>query len=149
MGGQELDGEEGDTNGFSVHLTGKGHMVTIGAPQYKWKLDKDHAFFNAAVEPLHSSDYEPEAEAEDDEDEDDEDDEPMPTGNASRSRVRRTSPKAMPAPPSNDQRTLATAGYACWARSTANSWATLCRQITRTDSAASCASSGISRMALD
>merc|ERR1712194_629645 len=97
-----------------------GHMVTIGAPQYKWKLDKDHAFFNAAVEPLHSSDYEPEAEAEDDEDEDDEDDElcspPMPTGNASRSRVRRTSPKAMPAPPSNDQRTLATAGYACWAR---------------------------------
>jgi hypothetical protein len=87
MKGQELDGEEGDTNGFSVHLTGKGHMVTIGAPQYKWKLDKDHAFFNAAVEPLHSSDYEPEAEAEDDEDEDDEDDEPMLTANAHRKRV--------------------------------------------------------------
>ena len=83
--GQELDGEEGDTNGFSVHLTGKGHMITIGAPQFKWKLDKDHAFFNAAVEPLHSADYEPE-EA-DDEDEDDEDDEPMLTANAHRKRV--------------------------------------------------------------
>jgi hypothetical protein len=87
MKGQELDGEEGDTNGFSVHLTGKGHMVTIGAPQYKWKLDKDHAFFNAAVEPLHSSDYEPEAEDDEDEDEDDEDDEPMLTANAHRKRV--------------------------------------------------------------
>jgi len=85
--GQELDGEEGDTNGFSVHLTGKGHMVTIGAPQYKWKLDKDHAFFNAAVEPLHSNDYEPEDEDEDEEDRDDEDDEPMLTANAHRKRV--------------------------------------------------------------
>merc|ERR1711865_1050470 len=27
--GQELDGEEGDTNGFSVHLTGKGHMIAL------------------------------------------------------------------------------------------------------------------------
>lgn len=49
--GQMLDGEEGDTNGFSVHLSGKGHFITIGAPQYKWKQDKDHMFFNAAVEP--------------------------------------------------------------------------------------------------
>jgi len=86
--GQELDGEEGDTNGFSVHLTGKGHMITIGAPQFKWKLDKDHAFFNAAVEPLHSADYEPEeADDEDEDDEDDEDAEPMLTANAHRKRV--------------------------------------------------------------
>ena len=95
MKGQELDGEEGDTNGFSVHLTGKGHMITIGAPQYKWKLDKDHAFFNAAVEPLHSADYEPTEDDEVDEDEDDEGDEgedeedaePMLTANAHRKRV--------------------------------------------------------------
>jgi len=100
--GQELDGEEGDTNGFSVHLTGKGHMITIGAPQYKWKLDKDHLFFNAAVEPLHTDGYghedeegeagdEDEEEEEEDEDEEDEDVEdaaaPMLRANAHRKRV--------------------------------------------------------------
>jgi hypothetical protein len=100
--GQELDGEEGDTNGFSVHLTGKGHMITIGAPQYKWKLDKDHLFFNAAVEPLHTDGYghedeegeagdEDEEEEEEEEDEEDEDVEdaaaPMLRANAHRKRV--------------------------------------------------------------
>ena len=100
--GQELDGEEGDTNGFSVHLTGKGHMITIGAPQYKWKLDKDHLFFNAAVEPLHTDGYghedeegeagdEEEEEEDEDEDEEDEDVEdaaaPMLRANAHRKRV--------------------------------------------------------------
>ena len=98
--GQELDGEEGDTNGFSVHLTGKGHMITIGAPQYKWKLDKDHLFFNAAVEPLHTDGYGHEDEEgdagdedEEDEDEDEEDEDvedaaaPMLRANAHRKRV--------------------------------------------------------------
>ena len=93
--GQELDGEEGDTNGFSVHLTGKGHMITIGAPQYKWKLDKDHLFFNAAVEPLHTEGYEhADEEGDEDEDEDEEDEEdvedaaaPMLRANAHRKRV--------------------------------------------------------------
>ena len=93
--GQELDGEEGDTNGFSVHLTGKGHMITIGAPQYKWKLDKDHLFFNAAVEPLHTDGYEhADEEGDEDEDEDEEDEEdvedaaaPMLRANAHRKRV--------------------------------------------------------------
>jgi len=99
--GQERDGEEGDTNGFSVHLTGKGHMITIGAPQYKWKLDKDHLFFNAAVEPLHTDGYghedeEGEAGDEDEEEEDEDEDEdedvedaaaPMLRANAHRKRV--------------------------------------------------------------
>jgi len=49
--GQQLDGEEGDTQGFSVHCTGKGNMITIGAPQFKFSADKDHVLFNAAVEP--------------------------------------------------------------------------------------------------
>merc|ERR1712195_34025 len=55
MGGPQGPGARrrgGRHQGFSVHLTGKGHMITIGAPQFKWKLDKDHAFFNAAVEPM-------------------------------------------------------------------------------------------------
>ena len=57
--GQQLDGEEGDTQGFSVHCTGKGNMITIGAPQYKFAADKDHALFNAAVErPLDFDDDE-------------------------------------------------------------------------------------------
>ena len=30
--GQQLDGDLGDTNGFSVHLSGRGNMITIGAP---------------------------------------------------------------------------------------------------------------------
>jgi len=50
--GQQLDGDPGDTNGFSVHLSGRGNMLTIGAPQYKWKADQDAAFFNAATEPV-------------------------------------------------------------------------------------------------
>jgi len=160
MKGQELDGEEGDTNGFSVHLTGKGHMITIGAPQYKWKLTRtmpsstrpsNRSILLTTSRPRTTrstrtrttratrartrrtpSLCSP----------------PMPTGNASRFRAR-TSPKALPANPSNGQRTLATVGYACSARSTASSWATLCRRRTRTDSTASCASRVISRMALD
>jgi hypothetical protein len=71
--GQKLDGDEGDTNGFSVHLTGKGHMITMGSPQYKHKRDKDHLLFNAAVEPPLNEDDEElyGADHEEDEDEDD------------------------------------------------------------------------------
>jgi hypothetical protein len=78
--GQTLDGEEGDTNGFSVHITGKGNMITVGAPQYKWKRDKDHVMFNAAVElPLDYDDEEdvPDEDEEDDEVEEDEEDAKM------------------------------------------------------------------------
>merc|ERR1711959_303527 len=49
----------------------------------------------------------------------------------------------LPASPTNGQRTLATWGHACWARSTASSWATSCRRTTRTDAAAPCASSTV------
>ena len=50
--GQQLDGDLGDTNGFSVHLSGRGNMITIGAPQYKWRQDYDAAFENAATQPV-------------------------------------------------------------------------------------------------
>merc|ERR1719263_1976489 len=80
MKGQTLDGEEGDTNGFSVYITGKGNMVTVGAPQYKWKQDKDHVKFNAAVEPTLDYDDEedmPEEDEADDAAEEAEEDEPV------------------------------------------------------------------------
>jgi len=83
--GQKLDGEEGDTNGFSVHLSGKGNLITIGAPQYKWKQDKDAAFFNAAVEP--PLDYDDEEDEPEDDEDDEEQDAPMLTANSNQKRV--------------------------------------------------------------
>ena len=70
--GQQLDGDPGDTNGFSVHLSGRGNMITIGAPQYKWKADQDAAFFNAATEPV--LDMEDDDDADDEPNDEDEDD---------------------------------------------------------------------------
>merc|ERR1719162_303342 len=69
--GQQLDGDEGDTNGFSVHLSGRGNMVTIGAPQYKWRADQDAVFFNAATEE--QLDMEDDQDADDESDDEDED----------------------------------------------------------------------------
>merc|ERR1719263_1124553 len=78
--GQKLDGDEEDTAGFSLHLTGKGHMITIGSPQYLYKRDKEHLMFNAAVNPpldeddddLYGKDLEDESEDDKVHDEDDE-----------------------------------------------------------------------------
>ena len=58
--GQQLDGDLGDTNGFSVHLSGRGNMITIGAPQYKWRQDYDAAFENAATQPVLDMETNPE-----------------------------------------------------------------------------------------
>ena len=69
--GQQLDGDKGDTNGFSVHLSGRGNMVTIGAPQYKWRADQDAVFFNAATEE--QLDMEDDQDADDESDDEDED----------------------------------------------------------------------------
>ena len=69
--GQQLDGDLGDTNGFSVHLSGRGNMITIGAPQYKWRADQDAAFFNAATEPV--LDMEDDDDADDEPNDEDED----------------------------------------------------------------------------
>jgi len=70
--GQKIDGDPGDTNGFSIHISGKGNMIAIGAPQYKHKKDKDPLFFNVAVEP--PRDYDDEDDAPDDEEYDEDED---------------------------------------------------------------------------
>jgi len=70
--GQKIDGDAGDTNGFSVHISGKGNMIAVGAPQYKHKKDRDPLFFNVAVEP--PKDYDDEEDTEDDEEYDDDED---------------------------------------------------------------------------
>jgi hypothetical protein len=49
--GEPIDGEPGDTSGYSVSISGKGNMIAIGAPQFHFSADADALFVNAAVEP--------------------------------------------------------------------------------------------------
>jgi len=49
--GEPIDGEAGDTSGFSVSISGKGNMLAVGAPQFHFNADADALFVNAAVEP--------------------------------------------------------------------------------------------------
>jgi len=68
--GQKMDGDPGDTNGFSLAISGKGNMIAIGAPQFKHKKDKDALFFNAATQPqldFDDEDVEPDEEYDEDE----------------------------------------------------------------------------------
>jgi hypothetical protein len=49
--GEPVDGEPGDTSGFSVSISGKGNMIAIGGPQFHFAADADALFTNAAVAP--------------------------------------------------------------------------------------------------